>query len=64
MSLDFPYCICVSVFYQTYVGVCGGVTLGTPIALLVRNEDHRSGDYKEMEVKYRPSHADATYDAK
>ncbi|KAL7544511.1 hypothetical protein ACHAWF_007889 [Thalassiosira exigua] len=43
-----------------------GVTLGTPIAMLVRNKDQRSGDYLEndMSVAYRPSHADATYDAK
>lgn len=42
------------------------VTLGTPLAMLVRNEDQRSGDYLEndMSVAYRPSHADATYDAK
>jgi len=42
------------------------VTTGTPIAMLVRNKDHRSGDYLEndMSVAYRPSHADATYDAK
>lgn len=43
-----------------------GVTLGTPIAMLVRNKDQRSQDYLEndMSVAYRPSHADATYDAK
>lgn len=43
-----------------------GVTLGTPIAMLVRNKDHRSTDYldNDMKVAYRPSHADATYDAK
>ena len=43
-----------------------GITLGTPIAMLVRNEDQRSQDYldNDMKVAYRPSHADATYDAK
>ena len=41
-----------------------GLALGTPIAVMVRNKDQRSGDYKEMSVAYRPSHADATYDAK
>eukprot|EP00566_Odontella_aurita_P010195 CAMPEP_0113551538 /NCGR_PEP_ID=MMETSP0015_2-20120614/14579_1 /TAXON_ID=2838 /ORGANISM="Odontella" /LENGTH=435 /DNA_ID=CAMNT_0000452439 /DNA_START=109 /DNA_END=1416 /DNA_ORIENTATION=+ /assembly_acc=CAM_ASM_000160 len=43
-----------------------GVTTGTPIAMLVRNKDHRSSDYldNDMKVAYRPSHADATYDAK
>ena len=42
------------------------VTLGTPLAMLVRNKDQRSQDYLEndMSVAYRPSHADATYDAK
>lgn len=42
------------------------LTLGTPIAMLVRNKDQRSQDYLEndMSVAYRPSHADATYDAK
>ncbi|MGI0483583.1 chorismate synthase [Geminocystis sp. CENA526] len=45
-------------------GVFEGKTLGTPIAILVRNKDARSSDYDEMAVKYRPSHADATYDAK
>jgi chorismate synthase len=45
-------------------GVFEGQTTGTPIAILVRNQDARSQDYDEMAVKYRPSHADATYDAK
>ena len=42
------------------------VTLGTPLAMLVRNKDQRSQDYLEndMNVAYRPSHADATYDSK
>eukprot|EP00561_Arcocellulus_cornucervis_P014107 CAMPEP_0185801342 /NCGR_PEP_ID=MMETSP1322-20130828/1379_1 /TAXON_ID=265543 /ORGANISM="Minutocellus polymorphus, Strain RCC2270" /LENGTH=435 /DNA_ID=CAMNT_0028497031 /DNA_START=22 /DNA_END=1329 /DNA_ORIENTATION=+ len=43
-----------------------GITIGTPIGMLVRNKDQRSGDYldNDMKVAYRPSHADATYDAK
>ena len=45
-------------------GVFEGKTTGTPISILVRNKDARSQDYNEMAVKYRPSHADATYDAK
>jgi chorismate synthase len=45
-------------------GVHDGVTLGTPVAMLVRNQDTRSGDYEEMRTKYRPSHADYTYKAK
>jgi chorismate synthase len=39
-------------------------TLGTPIAMLVRNKDQRPGDYTQMAVAFRPSHADATYQAK
>jgi len=45
-------------------GVRDGLTLGTPIALMVRNTDQRSGDYDEMRTKFRPSHADYTYQAK
>ncbi|MCH7903730.1 MAG: chorismate synthase [Armatimonadetes bacterium] len=45
-------------------GLLDGVTLGTPIAMLVRNSDSRSRDYEEMRTKYRPSHADFTYDMK
>ncbi|MBM0743024.1 chorismate synthase [Phormidium sp. CLA17] len=45
-------------------GMFEGKTTGTPISILVRNQDQRSQDYDEMAVKYRPSHADATYDAK
>jgi chorismate synthase len=45
-------------------GLLDGVTLGTPIAMLVRNKDQRPQDYQEMAVAFRPSHADATYQAK
>lgn len=45
-------------------GVLDGLTLGTPIALLVRNTDARSSSYDEMQHTYRPSHADYCYDAK
>jgi chorismate synthase len=45
-------------------GIHDGLTLGTPIAIIVRNTDQRPGAYDEMAVKYRPSHADYTYDAK
>jgi chorismate synthase len=45
-------------------GVFEGKTLGTPITILVKNKDTRSQDYDEIAQKYRPSHADATYDAK
>ena len=45
-------------------GTFEGLTLGSPIAVLVRNKDHRPEAYSEMAEKYRPSHADYTYDAK
>lgn len=45
-------------------GVENGLSTGTPIALVVRNTDARSGDYQEMATKFRPSHADFTYQAK
>ena len=45
-------------------GVFEGKTLGTPIGLLIQNEDMRPGDYREVREKYRPSHADYTYEAK
>ena len=45
-------------------GVHEGKTTGTPIALLVRNTDARPSAYTEMQAKYRPSHADYTYQAK
>jgi chorismate synthase len=45
-------------------GIHDGLTLGSPISILVRNTDQRPGAYDEMAVKYRPSHADYTYDAK
>lgn len=45
-------------------GTFEGNTLGSPIAVLVRNKDHRPEAYSEMSEKYRPSHADYTYDAK
>jgi chorismate synthase len=40
------------------------VTTGTPIALVIDNVDQRSKDYSEIKDKYRPGHADYTYDAK
>ena len=42
----------------------GLVTTGTPIALLIRNVDQRSKDYSDIRDKYRPGHADYTYQAK
>ncbi|MGJ4946137.1 chorismate synthase [Bradyrhizobium sp. HKCCYLS1011] len=40
------------------------VTTGTPIALLIENTDQRSKDYSEIKDKFRPGHADYTYEAK
>jgi chorismate synthase len=45
-------------------GVFEGLTTGTPISLLVRNADARPGAYDEMKEKFRPSHADFTYQEK
>ena len=42
-------------------GVFEGRTTGTPIALLIRNEDQRSSDYAEIARRFRPGHADYTY---
>ena len=45
-------------------GVFDGMTTGTPISLLIENTDQRSRDYGEIKNKYRPAHADITYDRK
>jgi len=45
-------------------GVFEGKTLGTPIGVLVRNKDARPQDYAATKEKFRPSHADFTYEAK
>ena len=45
-------------------GVFEGKTTGTSIAILIRNRDQRSRDYSAIQDKYRPGHADHTYDAK
>ena len=45
-------------------GLLDGVTLGTPIAFMVRNEDGRLEDYEALKDVYRPSHADFTYEQK
>lgn len=49
---------------QILSGVFEGKTLGTPISLWVKNEDARPEAYSEMASKFRPSHADYTYQAK
>ena len=45
-------------------GVFEGRTTGTPLAMIVENDDQRSKDYGDIARKYRPGHADYTYDAK
>lgn len=45
-------------------GIFEGKTTGTPIALLIRNEDARSKDYSHIADRFRPSHADFTYQVK
>ena len=49
---------------QILSGVFEGKTLGTPIMIGVWNTDQRSKDYEHMRTKFRPSHADFTYQAK
>jgi chorismate synthase len=45
-------------------GVFEGKTLGTPIAVIVRNASQNSADYEELKNVYRPGHADFTWEAK
>jgi chorismate synthase len=49
---------------QVLSGIFEGKSTGTPIALLIPNEDQRSKDYAHNKDVYRPSHADYTYDVK
>jgi chorismate synthase len=49
---------------EIWSGVFEGVTDGTPIGILFRNTDQRSQDYGDIKDKYRPGHADFTFDAK
>ena len=49
---------------QILSGTFEGKTLGTPISMWVKNEDARPEAYSEMAAKFRPSHADYTYQAK
>jgi chorismate synthase len=49
---------------QFLAGVFEGRTTGTSLAILIRNEDQRSRDYSDIKDKYRPGHADFTYDQK
>ena len=49
---------------EIWSGVFEGETDGTSIGILFRNADQRSGDYGDIKDKYRPGHADFTFDAK
>ena len=49
---------------QIISGVFEGKTTGTPIALVIENQDQRSKDYGDIKDKFRPGHADVTYWAK
>jgi chorismate synthase len=49
---------------EIWSGVFEGKTDGTPIAILFRNTDQRSHDYSDIKDKYRPGHADFTFDAR
>ena len=49
---------------QILSGIYEGKTTGTPISMIIPNEDQRSKDYSHIKDAYRPSHADYTYDAK
>src|SRR3954453_20505919 len=51
-------------FPEIWSGVFDGQTDGTPIVISFRNQDQRSGDYGDIKDKYRPGHADYTFDAK
>ncbi len=50
--------------FEILSGVYEGVTTGTPIGIIIRNEDQKSKDYAHLIENYRPSHADFTYDQK
>lgn len=50
--------------FKILSGVFEGKSTGTPITIVIENQDQRSKDYSHIENTYRPSHADFTYDAK
>src|SRR5213082_1588718 len=56
----------VKILSGTFIDEASGktVTTGAPIALMIDNVDQRSKDYSDIKDKYRPGHADYTYDAK
>jgi chorismate synthase len=50
--------------FKILSGVFEGKSTGTPIAIVIENQDQRSKDYSHIENTFRPSHADYTYEAK
>ena len=50
--------------FEILSGVFEGKSTGTPIAIVIHNQDQKSKDYSHIADKYRPSHADYTYDVK
>src|SRR5689334_22113330 len=50
--------------FRILSGVFDGKSTGTPIAMVIENQDQRSKDYSHIAETFRPSHADFTYDAK
>lgn len=50
--------------FEILSGVFEGKTTGTPISVMIRNQDQKSKDYSHIADKYRPSHADYTYSKK
>ena len=50
--------------FEVLSGLFNETTLGSPIAVVIKNKDQKSEDYKKLKDVYRPSHADFTYDAK
>lgn len=50
--------------FEILSGVFEGKTLGSPIAVIIRNEDQKPEDYEHLKSTYRPSHADYTYEVK
>lgn len=49
---------------EIFSGTFNGITTGTPISMMVLNQNQQSGDYSEIASYYRPGHADYTFDAK
>ena len=50
--------------FKILSGVFEGLSTGTPIALVIENQDQRSKDYSHIQNTFRPSHADFTYESK